>query len=75
MTTTYSFDIDKPAELAAGLNGYTDTVTVLVGSGDPGGELGEFEAYMRDCLAEWFDGARVTLNDGARKAAMDALFS
>lgn len=60
---TLQFEVNMPSELAAGLRGFTDTVTVTVESGDPTGEPGEFAQYMRDCLAEWFDGAGVQLNE------------
>lgn len=54
-----NFDVCMPSELGAGLRGFTDTVNIKVASGDPGGEAGEFESYMRNCIAEWFDGATV----------------
>ena len=57
-----TFDIYHHGEPAAGLHSYTDTVTMEVESGNPGGDEGEFERYMRECLSEWFDGARVTPN-------------
>ncbi len=54
--------IEHPGEMGAGLHPYTESVTVDVGH-DAGGEDGEFEEHMRACLAEWFDGAAVTLVD------------
>ncbi|MGF6996875.1 hypothetical protein [Paraburkholderia sp. GAS32] len=54
-----AFNVDMPSDMSAGRLGFTDAVTVTVASGDPGGEAGEFAQYMRDCLAEWFDGAGV----------------
>lgn len=54
------FDVVNPGDLNAGLISYTDTVTVEIESGDPGGNDGDFAEYMRDILAEWFDGAKVT---------------
>jgi len=59
MALKLTFDVDDAGEPGAGLPAYTDTVVVTLDSGQPGGEPGEFERYMRDCLAEWFDGARV----------------
>lgn len=53
------FTIFHPGELAAGIIGFTDTVTVSVESGDPGGYPGEFESFIQDCLREWYDGAKV----------------
>ena len=61
MSKTFKFHIDCPSELSAGLRGYNDDITLTIDSGDPGGEDGEFEDYMIDCLKEWFDGANVTL--------------
>ena len=57
---TYKFDIDSPSEYAAGLRGFTDTVSVTVDSGNPGGEPGEFQEAMRTFLSEWYNNARVT---------------
>ncbi len=54
------FDVKHSGEQSAGINGYTDTVIIEVES--PGGDEGEFMYYMRDCLAVWFDGAKVTPN-------------
>ncbi len=54
------FTIVHPSETAAGLLGYSEEITIIIDSGNPGGEPGEFEAYMCGCLAEWFDGAAVT---------------
>ena len=53
------FEIYHPGEMAAGIFPYEDKVTVTV-EHDPGGEKGEFEEYMRESLAEWFDGAHVS---------------
>jgi len=58
----YKYEIDSPDELDAGLHGFSDEVTVIVDSGEPGGDpTGEdsFEEYMRQALIEWFDGAKV----------------
>jgi len=49
-----------PQELSAGLRGYEEEITILVDSGDPGGEDGEFFNFMKESLEEWFDGAMVT---------------
>ena len=55
----YIFEINHPGEPAAGIIGFTDTVSVKIESGDPGGEPGEFEAHIQEALAEWYDGAQV----------------
>ena len=58
---TVKYDIYMPSELAAGLRGFDDTVTITVDSGDPGRGEGEFEEFMRLALAEWYDGAMVRI--------------
>jgi hypothetical protein len=58
----YKYEIDSPDELDVGLHGFRDEVTVIVDSGEPGGDpTGEdsFEEYMRQTLIEWYDGAKV----------------
>jgi hypothetical protein len=53
--------IDVPSELSAGLRGYSDEITISVLSGDPGGEDGEFNEFVKDFLNEWFDGAKIRI--------------
>ena len=53
------FLIIHPGELAAGINGFSDDVYIQCDSGDWGGDIGEFEEYIKDCLEEWYDGAQV----------------
>ena len=53
--------IVMPSEYAAGIRGFDDTVTIMVDSGDPGGDTGEFEQFMMDCLKEWYDGGNVSI--------------
>jgi hypothetical protein len=57
---TFIIDIDHPGEPDAGFDGYTEEVSVSV-LYDAGGEMGEFEDYMRECVEDWFDGAKVKL--------------
>ena len=60
----YKYEIDSPDELDAGLHGFSDEITVIVDSGEPGGDpTGEdsFEEYMRQALIEWYDGAKVVV--------------
>jgi len=64
---TYTFYIDMPSDMSAGLHGFTDKLTIILESGDPGGEEGEFETFMRECLNEWYEGASVM---GAPEAAL-----
>lgn len=58
---SYTYDIDMPWDESAGLRGFTDRITITVESGDPGGEEGEFAEFMRESLAEWYDGAGVEI--------------
>lgn len=51
--------IDTPGERSAGIIGFTDEIEIKVESGDPGGEPGEFEEWIKDCLKEWYDGATI----------------
>jgi len=60
---TYKFYIENPGEEAAGIHSYSERVEVSVDSGDPGGYPGEFQDYMKNSLAEWYDGATVVLYD------------
>ena len=61
LAKTFVYEIVHPGERAAGIDAFTDVVTITIESGEPGGEPGEFAQFMRDCLADWYDGARVTL--------------
>jgi len=58
------YRIHIPPEPAAGLPGGDDEVTIIVESGNPGGEPGEFAEYMRQCLAEWCETDQVELIGG-----------
>jgi len=57
---TLTFTVEHPGELQAGIRGYSDTVKVIVDSGDPGDKPGEFALHIHHALLNWFDGARVT---------------
>lgn len=59
----FHFHIEFSGELSAGLRPYSDDVLVIVNSGDPGGEPGEFLEFLRTSLREWFDGAAVMTQD------------
>lgn len=64
---TFRYDIEYPGELAAGLRGFTDTVTITVESGNPGGYASgpdSFQAFMRGVLVDWYDGAYVKYLSG-----------
>ncbi len=71
----FIFDIDFHGEPEAGITGYTDTVSIEVESGDPGGEYnpGDFVEHMMQALSEWFDGASVQLRATKAKAPPDFL--
>ena len=58
MTITY--DINFRGEPEAGLRSYTDTVSIDIESGFPGGKSGEFEEFIRQSLSDWYDGADVS---------------
>jgi len=60
MAKQYVYQIAHPGDRAAGLVPYTDTITVIVDSGQPGGEPKEFETQLQRWLWEWFDGAGVS---------------
>lgn len=40
----------------AGIGSFTDRITVIIESGDPGGLEGEFAKQLKDFLDEWYDG-------------------
>ena len=57
----HEFRIIQDSELAAGIRGFVDEVQISCESGDFGGDKQEFAEFMRDCLAEWYDGAKVEI--------------
>jgi hypothetical protein len=59
MSADYKYFINHPGEPAAGISGYTDFIVITVASGLPGGEPGEFQAFIHRVLKEWYDGAKV----------------
>jgi len=56
----YYYEVVAPGELGAGIRGFTDSVTVLLESGNPGGDPGDFAGHIRSVLREWYDGAKIT---------------
>ena len=58
-----TFSIRHTGDLSAGITGYDNVVSVWVRD-YPGGEPGEFDEYIRGCLASWFDGAKVMTASG-----------
>jgi hypothetical protein len=61
LSTAIEYEIENGGEISAGLLPYSETVCVVVESGDPGGDDGEFAVFMQDCLMEWFDGSAVEI--------------
>jgi len=55
-----TFQIYSSGEPNAGLAGVCDKVTIIVESGDPGGEPGEFSDFICQSLSDWYNGAAVT---------------
>lgn len=68
----FKFEIRQAPEPAAGIIGFTDTITVIVASGDPGGEEGEFKEHLREILHEWYDGADVYLVSSKHTYPLDS---
>lgn len=58
---SWTVNINFTGEMSAGLWPYRDTVTVSVDSGNPGGDTGEFESFLREVFAEWYPGANVNV--------------
>ena len=59
----WNFHADFPGEYGAGLYPFHEKITVILESGKPIGEEGEFENFIKECLEEWYDGAKVTLEE------------
>lgn len=59
----YCYEVVAPGEPGAGIRGFTDSVTVLLESGNPGGDPGDFKGHLRAALNQWYDGAKVTQVD------------
>jgi len=60
----FTYFVDMPNELCAGLCGFTDEIKITVESGDPGGEAdGEdsFKEFMLNALKEWYAGASISI--------------
>jgi hypothetical protein len=62
-----TFDVIQPSELEAGTTGFTERITVVVDSGDPGGNSGEFERELCGFLREWYDGAKIKRDESGRR--------
>lgn len=52
-TGTFTFNVAPSND--PGAVGGSDIVTVIVDSGNPGGDPGEFEMYMKKVLSDWYD--------------------
>ena len=53
------FFIDDPGDPLVGINPLSETITITVDSGDPGGNPGEFQEHMREALKEWYPEANL----------------
>ena len=60
---SFIFDVAYAGEPAAGFYPYTEEVTISVASGDYGGLEVDFMYNMRDALAHWYIGAKVTARE------------
>lgn len=62
-----TFQIYHPAEPSAGLLSYSDSISVIVHSGQMFGYYrrppGEFASFMQSCIARWYSGAFVTVKE------------
>lgn len=52
MSTEFKFFVNHYGDDSAGQLSFSNVVTVVVDD-DPGGEAGEFEQFIGECLAEW----------------------
>lgn len=57
----YIYKIKNPGDESAGIGEYHAKVVVEINN-DPGGEPGEFMAYMKQALSDWFDGSKVDID-------------
>lgn len=57
--TKYVYKVDDPGEPEAGISEFTDTVTVLLETGDPGGDPGDFAEHIKLALSSWYVGAKI----------------
>lgn len=55
------YSVCVPDEYPAGIYGFTDKISVIVHSGDPGGDPGDFENFFLSALKEWYDMGRVSI--------------
>jgi len=65
------YRIRVPGKSATDLRPFIDEVAIMIArsgipwrNGNPGGGSGEFEEYMRQCLAEWYETDQVELMGG-----------
>lgn len=57
----YVYRVDHPGEQSAGIASFTDTVIVLLESGDTGDDPSDFTEHVRLALKNWHDGAKVLM--------------
>lgn len=51
----YQYVVHCPGDMSVGLFPFNDKITVVVESGNPGGDEGEFQQDMQQFLKDWFD--------------------
>jgi hypothetical protein len=54
-------------ELGAGTYGGEENITIIIESGDPGGEPGDFAESLKDFLKNWFDASVITKEERQRQ--------
>jgi hypothetical protein len=56
---TWYYSVTHHGEISAGIIPFSDTIRIIVESGDPGGGDNEFAEFMAYALREWYYGAIV----------------
>lgn len=59
----FVYAIEQPGEPGAGISPFTDTVIVLLESGNTGDDPNDFNEHLKLTLRNWYDGAKVSKID------------
>ena len=59
----FVYAIEEPGEPGAGISAFTDTVIVLLESGNTGEDPNDFNEHLKLTLHNWYDGAKVSKID------------
>lgn len=51
---TITLYVHTHGDKSVGIFPVDDEITVTIESGDPGGDEGEFEKYLCECVSEWY---------------------